>query len=93
MSIQYKYKLTNLFLEITTSLLEIITERRVQKFYKPIDVNSVINAIDEIEVSMIFLAVTFFCVGCKKSPLDQILFRQDRNYCTMENVRQLLCYT
>ena len=60
MSIQYKYKLTNLFLEITTSLLEIITERRVQKFYKPIDVNSVINAIDEIEVNMIFLAVTFF---------------------------------
>ena len=30
------------------SLLEIITERRGQKFYKPIDVNSVINAVDEI---------------------------------------------
>ena len=37
-----------------------MTERRVQKFYKPIDVNSVTNAIDEIEVRMIFLAVTFF---------------------------------
>ena len=42
------------------SLLEIMTERRVQKFYKPIDVNSVTNAIDKIEVSMIFLAITFF---------------------------------
>ena len=36
------------------------TERRFQKFYKPIDVNSVANAIDEIEVSMVSLAVTFF---------------------------------
>ena len=51
MSIQYKYKLTNFFLEITTILLEIITERRVQTFYKPIDVNSAKNAIDEIEVT------------------------------------------
>ena len=93
MSIQYKYKLTNFFLEITTILLEIITERRVQTFYKHIDVNSAKNAIDEIEVSMIFFAVTFFCVGCKKSPLNQILVRQDRNYCTFENLRQLLCYT
>ena len=42
------------------SLLEIRTERRSQKFYKPIDVHSVINAIDKIEVSMVFLAVTFF---------------------------------
>ena len=42
-----------------------MTERIVQKFYKPIDVNSVINAIDEIEVSMIFLAITFFGVDCK----------------------------
>ena len=42
------------------SLLEIITGRRFHKFYKPIDVNSVTNAIDEIEVSMIFFAVTFF---------------------------------
>ena len=37
-----------------------MTERRVQKFYKPTDVNYVTNAIDEIEVSMIFLAVTIF---------------------------------
>ena len=28
-------------------------------------VNSVTNAIDDIEVSMIFLVVTFFRVGCK----------------------------
>ena len=42
------------------SLLIIITERRSQKFDKPSDVHSVTNAIDEIEVSMVFLAVTFF---------------------------------
>ena len=42
------------------SLLEIITERGSQTFYKPIDVHSVANAIDKIEVSMVFLAVTFF---------------------------------
>ena len=42
------------------SLLEIITERGSQRFYKPIDVHSVTNAIDKIEVSMVFLAVTFF---------------------------------
>ena len=42
-----------------------MTERIVQKFYKPIGVNSVINAIDEIEVSMSFLAITFFGVDCK----------------------------
>ena len=42
------------------SLLEIITERGTQKFYKPTDVHSLTNAIDEIEVSMVFLAVTFF---------------------------------
>ena len=42
------------------SLLIIITGRRSQKFYKPSDVHSVTNAIDEIEVSMVFLAVTFF---------------------------------
>ena len=41
------------------SLLEIITERGGQ-FYKPIDVHSVTNATDKIEVSMIFLVVTFF---------------------------------
>ena len=43
-------------------LLEIISEGRDQKFYKPIDVNTVTNATDEIEISIIFLAVTFFWV-------------------------------
>ena len=43
------------------SLLEILTVRRKQTFCKSIDVHSVINATDEIKVSMIFLAVTFFC--------------------------------
>ena len=42
------------------SLLEIITEIGSQKFYKPVDVHSVTNAIDKIEVSLVFLAVTFF---------------------------------
>ena len=42
------------------SLLEIITERGSQKFYKPADVHSVTNATEEMEVSMVFLAVTFF---------------------------------
>ena len=42
------------------SLLE-ITERGSQKFYKSIEVQSVTNAIDKIELSMIFLAVTFSC--------------------------------
>ena len=42
------------------SLLEIITERGSQKFYKPIDVHSVTNAIDKIEVSIVCRAVTFF---------------------------------
>ena len=42
------------------SLLEIITERGSQKFYKPIDVHSVTNAIDKIEVSVVCLVVTFF---------------------------------
>ena len=41
------------------SLLEIIIERGSQKFYKPIDVQFVSNAIDDIEVSMIFLVVKF----------------------------------
>ena len=45
---------------VEESFLEIITERRVRKFYKPIDVNSVTNSLDKIEVSMIFLAVTVF---------------------------------
>ena len=40
------------------SLLEIITEKGSQKFYKPIEVYSVTNAIYEIEVSMTFLMVT-----------------------------------
>ena len=40
-----------------------INNNRNKKFYKPIDVHSVTNPIDEIEVSMAFLVVTFFCVG------------------------------
>ena len=43
------------------SLLEIIAAAGSQKFYKPIEVYSMTNAIDEIGVSMIFLVVTFFC--------------------------------
>ena len=43
------------------SLLEIITATGSQKFYNPVDVYSVTNAVDEIEVNMIFLVVTFFC--------------------------------
>ena len=46
------------------NLLEVITERRGQKLYKPIDLNSVINATDEIEIGVNFLAVTFG-VGCE----------------------------
>ena len=42
-------------IEVTT-----ITERGSQKLRKPIDVHSVTNAIDEIEVNMIFLVVTIF---------------------------------
>ena len=42
------------------SLLEITTERGSQKFYKPIDVHSVTNAIDKIEVSVVCIVVTFF---------------------------------
>ena len=44
------------------NLIEVITitERGSQKLYKPIDVHSVTNAIDEIEVNMIFLVVTIF---------------------------------
>ena len=45
---------------MVNSLQKIITERRSQKFYKTIDVHSLTNAIDEIEVSMIYLVVTFF---------------------------------
>ena len=43
------------------SLLEIITERKSQKFYKPIDVHSVANAIEKVEVSMVKSVVIFFC--------------------------------
>ena len=42
-----------------------ITERGNQKFYKPIDVHSVTNAIDEIQVSMIFCGYIFLWVGSK----------------------------
>ena len=51
---------------MAVSLLEIITGRESQKFYRPIDVYSVTNAIDKIEVSMVCLAITFFLwVGSK----------------------------
>ena len=39
------------------SLLE-ITEKGSQKFCKPIETQSLTNAIDEIQVSIIFLMVT-----------------------------------
>ena len=42
------------------SLLEIIAATGSQKFYKPLEVYSMTNAIDEIGVSMIFLVVTFY---------------------------------
>ena len=42
------------------SLLEIITGRGSHNFFKPIDIHSMTNAIDEIEISMVFLAITFF---------------------------------
>ena len=79
------------------SLLEIITATRSQKLYKPIEIYSVTNAIDEIGVSMFFLVVTFFCGHVKgrelfadrisKIHLDLFLGRHDRNCCTMENLR------
>ena len=47
------------------SLLEIITEKGSQKFYKPTDVHPVTNAIDEIEVSMVFLQLHFLWVDSK----------------------------
>ena len=43
------------------SLLEIITERKSQNFYKPIDVHSMANAIEKVEVSMVKFVVIFFC--------------------------------
>ena len=42
------------------SLLQTIIARGNQKFYKSIEIHSVTNAIDEIEVNVIFLVVTFF---------------------------------
>ena len=48
---------------MAVSLLEIITGRGSQKFYRPMDVHSAKNAIDKIEVSMVCLAITFFFVG------------------------------
>ena len=46
---------------MTESLLEKIILEISQKFYKPIDFNSLTNAKDEIKVAMIFFVVTFFC--------------------------------
>ena len=45
---------------LAESLLEIISESRSQRLYKPIGVKSVTNAIDEVEVSTIFLLYLFF---------------------------------
>ena len=42
------------------SFLEIITESGNQKFCKSIEVQSVTNAIDVFEESMVFLVVAFF---------------------------------
>ena len=50
---------------MVVSLLEITTERGSQKLYKLIDVHSVTNAIDKIEISTVFLAVTFLWLGSK----------------------------
>ena len=49
------------------SLLEIITERGSHKLYKLIDVHSVTNAIDEIEVQL-FLWLHDFSCGETKIP-------------------------
>ena len=38
-----------------------IKRKKKQTFYKPIDVDSLKNSIGKIEVSMIFLVVTFLC--------------------------------
>ena len=87
------------------SLQEIITERRSQNFYKPTDVNSVTNAINEVEVSMIFLLVTSSCgwlvnklKGRELFPdrmnrdhLDLIFSQCDRSCGTIENVKYLIC--
>ena len=46
---------------VDSSLLEIVAERGSQKFYRPVDVHSVANDIHEIELSMTFLWLHFFC--------------------------------
>ena len=86
-------------------LLQIITERRSLKFYKSIDVLSVTNVIDQDEVTMIFFAVKFFCglvvnklkgrklfpYSMNRNDLEITLAWRDGNYCTMENLRHLIC--
>ena len=86
-------------------LLQIITERRSLKFYKSIDVLSVTNVIDQDEVTMIFFAVKFFCglvvnklkgrklfpYSMNRNDLEITLAWRDGNYCTMENLRYLIC--
>ena len=80
------------------SLLKTITATGSQKFYRPVEVYHMTNAIDEIGVSMIFLVVTFFCGyvvkrrelfpdRMNKNHLDPILGSHGRNCCTMENLR------
>ena len=71
------------------SLLEITTERGSQKFYKSIYVHSLVNALNEIKVSMIFLVVTFFVGRRVQQIVNKLNGRED--CCTMKNVRYLLC--
>ena len=60
------------------SLLEIITDKGSPKFYNPIEVHFMTNAIDEIEVSMIFsygyrncctMEVLRYLLWCKRNIL------------------------
>ena len=83
------------------NLLEKITIGNSQKFYKPIDFNSLTNAKDEIKVAMIFLWLHFFCEqvvnklkGTELFPdqinrnhLDLVVVRCIWNNCTMESLR------
>ena len=71
------------------SLLEITTERGSQKFYKPIYVHSLANALNEIKVSMIFLVVTFFVGRWVQQIVNKLNGRED--CCAMKNLRYLLC--
>ena len=80
------------------SLLEIITATGSQKFYKPTEVYSMTNAIDEIGVSIFFLWLDSFVDRSLKerelfpnrinnNHLDLIPGSHGRNCCTVENLR------